>query len=285
MGKSVSLFCCLDEFQNWKIANITIYYQNEDKKNQEATMTFENKSQLESYISKRNYPKELHDELLQSMEQVRECINGGADNSAVAIVETIEEEQEIRTKYSLNEFQPETDENIEYDGVIWNKKIFVFDDAGDGIILFTLSNADNKDSEFQRSEQGITDTKPDRNIENCPACCHENKPTEKTTAMFEQANRYMTKNIADTLPDELKMLIWKIIDDELNSSDDTDYLQVFTFKKVGESILAVTRKQEQPPKTTVVYIEYKAEYQSILDRKIFVIDDTDHSTMLYAEEY
>lgn len=85
-------------------------------------MTFENKSQLESYISKRNYPKDLQDELLQSMEQVRECINGGADNSAVAIAETIEEEQEIKIKYSLNEFQPETDENIEYDGVLWNKK-------------------------------------------------------------------------------------------------------------------------------------------------------------------
>ena len=108
--------------ENWKIADITIYYQNEDKKNQEATMTFENKSQLESYISKKNYPKELHDELLQSMEQVRECINGGADNSAVAIAETIEDEQEIRTKYSLNEFQPETDENIENNGVLWNKK-------------------------------------------------------------------------------------------------------------------------------------------------------------------
>ena len=69
MGKSVSLFCCPDEFQNWEIADINIYYQNEDKKNQEATMTFENKSQLESYISKRNYPKDLQDELLQSMEQ------------------------------------------------------------------------------------------------------------------------------------------------------------------------------------------------------------------------
>lgn len=64
-------------------------------------MIFENKFQLENYISKRNYPKDLQDELLQSMEQVRECINGGADNSAVAIAETIEEEQEIRTKYRL----------------------------------------------------------------------------------------------------------------------------------------------------------------------------------------
>lgn len=30
MGKSVSLFCCPDEFQNWEIADINIYYQNED---------------------------------------------------------------------------------------------------------------------------------------------------------------------------------------------------------------------------------------------------------------
>ena len=74
-------------------------------------MTFENKSQLESYISKRNYPKELQDELLQSMEQVSECINGGADNSAVAIAETIEEEQEITAKYNLNDFCPKINEN------------------------------------------------------------------------------------------------------------------------------------------------------------------------------
>lgn len=284
MGKSVSLFCCPDKFRNWKIADITIYYQNEDKKNQEATMTFENKSQLESYISKKNYPKELHDELLQSMEQVRECINGGADNSAVAIAETIEEEQEIRTKYSLNEFQPETDENIEYNGVLWNKKVFVFDDAGDGIVLYTCQAGAKKSTEFPRSDNGITTPDYIGNFATCADSYQEDENGE-SKAKFNKSTRFMTRAIAETFPDELKFLIWEIIDEDVNEYSDTDYLQVFTFEKIGQNLITVKREQEEPPRTTVVYIDYKPEYQSILDRKIFVIDDTDHSTMLYAEEY
>ena len=284
MGKSVSLFCCPDEFQNWKIADITIYYQNEDKKNQEATMTFENKSQLQTYLSTRNYPKELHDELLQSMEQVRECINGGAYYSALAIAETIEEEQEITAKYNLNDFCPEINENIGYDEVIWNKKIFIFDDAGDGIILYTCQAGAKKSTEFPRSDNSITT--PD-NIGNFAACadsCQEEENGEPK-AKFNKSTRFMTRAIAETFPDELKILIWEIIDEDVNEYSDTDYLQVFTFEKIGQNLITVKREQEEPPRTTVVYIDYKSEYQSILDRKIFVIDDTDHSTMLYAEEY
>ena len=284
MGKSVSLFCCPDEFQNWEIADINIYYQNEDKKNQEATMTFENKSQLESYISKRNYPKDLQDELLQSMEQVRECINGGADNSAVAIAETIEEEQEIKIKYSLNEFQPETDENIEYDGVLWNKKVFVFDDAGDGIVLYTCQAGANKSTEFPRSDNGITTPDYIGNFATCADSCQEEENGEPK-AKFNKSTRFMTRAIAETFPDKLKILIWGIIDEDVKEYSDTDYLQVFTFEKIGQNLFTVKREQEEPPRTTVVYTDYKPEYQSILDRKIFVIDDTDQSTMLYAEEY
>lgn len=262
MGKSVSLFCCPDEFQNWKIADITIYYQNEDKKNQEATMTFENKSQLESYISKRNYPKELHDELLQSMEQVRECINGGADNSAVAIAETIEEEQEIKIKYSLNEFQPETDENIEYDGVIWNKKIFIFDDAGDGIVLYTCQAGAKKSTEFPRSDNGITTPDYIGNFATCADSCQEEENGEPK-AKFNKSTRFMTRAIAETFPDELKILIWEIIDEDVNEYSDTDYLQVFTFEKIGQNLITVKREQEEPPRTTVVYTDYKPKYQSM----------------------
>lgn len=247
-------------------------------------MTFENKSQLESYISKRNYPKELHDELLQSMEQVRECINGGADNSAVAIAETIEEEQEIRTKYSLNEFQPETDENIEYDGVIWNKKIFIFDDAGDGIIIYTCQAGAKKSTEVPRFDNGITTPDYIGNFTTCADSCQEEENCEPK-AKFNKSTRFMTRAIAETFPDELKILIWEIIDEDVNEYSDTDYLQVFTFEKIGQNLITVKREQEEPPRTTVVYIDYKPEYQSILDRKIFVIDDTDHSTTLYAEEY
>ena len=284
MGKTVSLFCCPDIFKTWKIENITVYYQNEDKKNQEATMTFENKSKLQTYLSTRNYPKKLYDEMLQSMEKVRECINGGADNSAVAIAETIEEEQEIRAKYNLNEFHPEADENIEYDGVIWNKKIFVFDDAGDGVILYTLQREAENNPEFQRSDEGITTPDGIENIATCAVSCCE-RENDESNVKFNKSTRFMTRAIAETFPDELKILIWEIIDEDVNEYSDTDYLQVFTFEKIGQNLITVKREQEEPPRTTVVYIDYKPEYQSILDRKIFVIDDTDHSTMLYAEEY
>lgn len=247
-------------------------------------MTFENKSQLQTYLSTRNYPKELHDELLQSMEQVRECINGGAYYSALAIAETIEEEQEITAKYNLNDFCPEINENIGYDEVIWNKKIFIFDDAGDGIILYTCQAGAKKSTEFPRSDNSITT--PD-NIGNFAACadsCQEEENGEPK-AKFNKSTRFMTRAIAETFPDELKILIWEIIDEDVNEYSDTDYLQVFTFEKIGQNLITVKREQEEPPRTTVVYIDYKSEYQSILDRKIFVIDDTDHSTMLYAEEY
>lgn len=247
-------------------------------------MTFENKSQLENYISKRNYPKELQDELLQSMEQVRECINGGADNSAVAIAETIKEEQEIRTKYSLNEFQPETDENIEYDEVIWNKKIFVFDDAGDGIILYTCQAGTENSPKFHRSDEGITTPDKTENVVTCTVSCREEE-NGKAKAKFNKSTRFMTRAIADTLPDELKVLIWEIIDDEVKEYSDTDYLQVFTFEKLRQELISIKRVQEEPPRTTVVYTAYKDEYRNILDKKIYVIDDTDHSTMLYANEY
>ena len=33
------------------------------------------------------------------------------------------------------------------------------------------------------------------------------------------------------------------------------------------------------------YNNYKQEYEEILNKKIFVIDDGDHSTMLFAKEY
>ena len=97
-GKPYLFFCP----QIWKIQNIKIYYQYEDKKNQEAKMTFENQYELKNYLSTRNYPKELRYEMFKAMGKVRKCINGGANNSAVAIAETIEEEQEIITKYNKN---------------------------------------------------------------------------------------------------------------------------------------------------------------------------------------
>ena len=104
--------------------------------------------------------------------------------------------------------------------------------------------------------------------------------------MFEPQNRYVTCGIDQRLPQDLQRLIWTSIDARiLFSNEKIDYLQVFTFKKLDEEILALHHEQEEPPMLNVHYTNYRPEYEEILHEKIFVIDDGDHSTMLFAYEY
>ena len=104
--------------------------------------------------------------------------------------------------------------------------------------------------------------------------------------MFEPQNRYVTCGIDERLPQELQRLIWTSVDMRvLFANEKMDYLQVFTFKKIDDEILAVHHEQEQPPLLNVNYTNYRPEYEEILHEKIFVIDDGDHSTMLFAYEY
>ena len=104
--------------------------------------------------------------------------------------------------------------------------------------------------------------------------------------MFEREKRYITCGIEDRLPQDLQRLIWTSVDARmLFANEKIDYLQVFTFKKLDEEILALHHEQEQPPLLNVNYTNYRPEYEEILHEKIFVIDDGDHSTMLFAYEY
>lgn len=104
--------------------------------------------------------------------------------------------------------------------------------------------------------------------------------------MFESQNRYLTCGIDQRLPQELQRLIWTSIDMRvLLAKEKIDYLQVFTFKKIDDKILALHHEQEQPPMLNVHYTNYRPEYEEILNETIYVIDDGDHSTMLFAYEY
>ena len=104
--------------------------------------------------------------------------------------------------------------------------------------------------------------------------------------MFESQNRYLTCGIDQRLPQELQRLIWTSIDMRvLLAKEKIDYLQVFTFKKIDDEILALHHEQERPPMLNVHYTNYRPEYEEILNEKIYVIDDGDHSTMLFAYEY
>ena len=104
--------------------------------------------------------------------------------------------------------------------------------------------------------------------------------------MFEREKRYVTCGIDERVPQDLQRLIWTSVEARvLFANEKIDYLQVFTFKKIDGEILALHHEQEQPPLLNVNYTNYRPEYEDILHEKIFVIDDGDHSTMLFAYEY
>ena len=104
--------------------------------------------------------------------------------------------------------------------------------------------------------------------------------------MFEREKRYVTGGVDERIPLDLQRLMWTSIDMRmLFANEKIDYLQVFTFKKIDGEILALHHTQEQPPRLNVTYIEYREEYQDVLEETIFVIDGGDHSTMLFAYEY
>ena len=94
--------------------------------------------------------------------------------------------------------------------------------------------------------------------------------------MFK-SQRYLTRGVSDTIPLQLQIFIWNLID---CLPEECDYLQVFRLKHFGE-IQQIEHTAEEP--------EYRKIYLFPSDEpitaKIYVIDDDDHSTMLLAEEY
>ncbi len=90
-------------------------------------------------------------------------------------------------------------------------------------------------------------------------------------------NRYTTARVCEEVPFVLQMFMWSCID---MLPGEADYLQVFELTATSEG-QRIAHKQEQPP--------YRKEYlipcAKPLSTKIFVIDDGEYATMLFAEEY
>ena len=93
--------------------------------------------------------------------------------------------------------------------------------------------------------------------------------------MFNKEKRYVTGGIDERVPLELQCLMWASIEARIFFADE----------KIDDEVLALHHEQEQPPILNVHYTNYRPEYEEILHEKIFVIDDGDHSTMLFAYEY
>lgn len=92
--------------------------------------------------------------------------------------------------------------------------------------------------------------------------------------------RYMTKGVQETMPRYQQNLMWFLIDSMQTES--RDYLQVFTLSE-RDGKQHIVHTQEQPPYQQEQTVD--AGGCSVVTAKIFVIDDTTHTTILLAEEY
>lgn len=97
-----------------------------------------------------------------------------------------------------------------------------------------------------------------------------------------QGKRLITRGVADTIPSEVQMFLWSLLDELVAKMPaEHDYLQVFEFSGDNGNQIIIHR-QENPP--------YQAVYQfdkvkKALQYKIYVIDDAEHCTMLLNDEY
>ena len=103
--------------------------------------------------------------------------------------------------------------------------------------------------------------------------------------MFDKNNRLITRGISERLPLQIIAQLWLSIDFQLNAKYEMDELQVFKFEKVSDTVLAITHEQEVPERKTVIYCEYQKDFEEILNEKVYIINEGDHSIMLFATEY
>lgn len=100
-----------------------------------------------------------------------------------------------------------------------------------------------------------------------------------------EKKRYETKGINQNLPLEYRFILWNFVE-EMREKVKLDYLQIFKFKveKNDKGILVqkVTHSQEQP----AFSYTYEFPLSDVWIREnVYIIDDTEQCTMLWADEY
>ena len=98
--------------------------------------------------------------------------------------------------------------------------------------------------------------------------------------------RYVTRGINERLSVSMQIILWDLID-ELKKVKKLDYLQIFELETIGSQIegnliQVITHSQEQPKYRKIWYIPTMEEGMT---GKIYIIDDGEYATMLWADEY
>jgi hypothetical protein len=107
---------------------------------------------------------------------------------------------------------------------------------------------------------------------------------KQTVYNFNRDTRYLTRGVSSEVPIEVQVTIWELIDKLIVSDEKVDYLQVFRFEYKNDRFF-IHHSQEQPHYQKSYEYDMRNEYYPLTNKKIFVIDDVTHSTMLFANEY
>lgn len=107
--------------------------------------------------------------------------------------------------------------------------------------------------------------------------------------MFDtQENRYITRRVNEQVPKGIQQRCFQLIDVKAKQAAEIqlDYLQIFEFNRdVQRGTIMIIHRQEEP-----FFIEYHEcritnDLTNFQVKKLWVIDDHTHQTMLLPEEY
>ena len=98
-------------------------------------------------------------------------------------------------------------------------------------------------------------------------------------------NRYLTKGIKAEIPLDLQLILWFLLDEQIKSGLELDYLQVFAlspYPKDGAVYQKIVHSQEIPPRKREKILNV---FDKPISEKIYIIDSLEYVTMLIASEY
>ena len=102
--------------------------------------------------------------------------------------------------------------------------------------------------------------------------------------MFNIDKKYITIGIKEQIGIDIKLFMWNEIEKRINLKKDLDYLQVFNISIIDKDkgIVKIEHTQEIPEYKKTSIIKSKEVMNNL---KVFVILESECSTMLLASEY
>ena len=102
--------------------------------------------------------------------------------------------------------------------------------------------------------------------------------------MFNIDKKYMTIGIKEQIGIDIQLFMWNEIEKRINLKKELDYLQVFNISIIDKDkgIVKIEHTQEIPEYKKTSIIKSKEIRNNL---KVFVILESEFSTMLLASEY